>query len=79
MAAPRKLSPKEEAAIIAWQAKYRQARKQLRELGTFADKAREYGVSVRTIHTIPSRERDKIRRCLGTQQEAASTAEAQHE
>lgn len=64
MAAPRKLSPEEEAAIISWQAKYRQARKQLRELGTFADKAREYGVSVRTIHTVPNRELEKIRRCL---------------
>lgn len=64
MAAPRKLSPEEEAAIIAWQSQYRRALSELRKLGTFADKAREYGVSIRTIHTVPNRLQEKIRRCL---------------
>ena len=64
MAAPRKLSPEQEAAIISWHSEYQRVIKDLRKIGTYRDKARELGVSIRSVHRALDREGEKIRRVL---------------
>lgn len=65
MAAPRKITPDAEASIIKWHSEYQRALNDLRRLGTFRDKARELGVSIRSIHRAVDRDGEKLRRCLG--------------
>lgn len=65
MSAPRKLSPEEEAAIMAWYAEYQAALEAIRKLGSIPQKAREYGVGKRTLHEIVKRDQEKVRRVLG--------------
>lgn len=65
MAAPRKLSHEAEAAIIAWHGQYLRAMEELRKIGTYRDKARELGVSRRSIHRALDRDGEKARRVLG--------------
>lgn len=65
MAAPRKLSPDAEAALIAWHSEYQRVLNDLRKLGTFRAKAEELGVSIRSIHRAVDRDGEKVRRVLG--------------
>jgi len=65
MSAPRKLSPEQEVAIIRWHSQYQRALKDLREIGTYRDKAREFGVSIRSVHRALDRDGEKVRRVLG--------------
>lgn len=64
MAAPRKLSPEQEAAIINWHSEYQRVLNDLRKVGTYRDKAREFGVSIRSVHRALDRDGEKIRRVL---------------
>lgn len=64
MAAPRKLSAEQEAAIIKWHSQYQCAVNDLRKIGTYRDKARELGVSIRSVYRALDREGEKVRRHL---------------
>lgn len=70
MAAPRKVSPEQEAAIIAWHSEYQRILNDLRKLGTYRDKAKEFGISIRSVHRAVDRDGEKARRCLGDVAEA---------
>lgn len=62
MSAGRKLSPEEEAALIAWYSQYQSALQQLRQLGSIHDKAKEFGIALRTLHTVAKRDDYELRR-----------------
>lgn len=66
MGARRKLSPQAEAAIMRWHSQYQQALEEVRKLGSYPDKAKEFGISERTVHTILNRDREKVSRILHT-------------
>lgn len=61
--APRKLSPEEEAAILAWYAEYRRVLNELAKFGSTRTKAREFGVSPSTVSAVTNRLRVKLKRC----------------
>jgi hypothetical protein len=62
LSAHRKLTPEAEAAIIAWYSQYQKLLNELRRLGSINQKAVEYGIATRSIHTIVKREQEKARR-----------------
>jgi hypothetical protein len=62
---PRKLTPEHEAAIMAWYSQYQKALSELKRLGSIPLKAKEYGISTRTLHSVAKRPEEKVRRVLG--------------
>lgn len=57
MGAPRKLSAEAESAVISWHIAYLRARSELRKLGGYQQKAKELGISERTVHAVLSRKK----------------------
>jgi hypothetical protein len=55
MSRRRKLSPQEEAAVMAWYSQYQAALEQLRKLGSIRKQAQERGIGIKLLHVVVKR------------------------
>jgi hypothetical protein len=66
MSRRRKLSPQEEAAVMAWYSQYQAALEQLRKLGSIRKQAQERGIGIKLLHVVVKRGDYELRRKMKT-------------
>lgn len=55
MSRRRRLSPDEEAALMAWYSQYQSALEQLRKLGSIRQQAKSRGIGTKLLHVVVKR------------------------
>ena len=62
MPPPRKITAEQELAVREWFAERRRYEEALRCMGSIQAKAKELGISVRTLYVLADREAEELRR-----------------